>query len=352
MIFSEEDRSQLQQVCPEGLRILSARSLRGSLNPGLPLALQWSWSRELAGLIEQEHRAEPFDAAVVSHSYAFEYSDPLAGVPRIIDAQNIESRLYHQFARLSRGERSLNRRLAGRAGLGFLGAAHTARAIAAVEERAWRQASAILSVSHEELHRIAALVGPDRTLYAPNCPSEAMPSPDHPAGADGRVRTVSFASSLDYMPNIDAVVLLVDQIAPRVWSMVPEAKLVVAGRRPTRRLVRFCTRAGVEVVPEPPNMADVIRGSVFASPIRLVAGTRMKILDARAAHLPVVTTSLALEGLDLADDPGIAVHDDWDGFSRSLVDFLDRRPVMSRPARGPSWSDSFRPLAEALERLL
>ncbi|HEX2149087.1 MAG TPA: glycosyltransferase, partial [Actinomycetota bacterium] len=93
-----------------------------------------------------------------------------------------------------------------------------------------------------------------------------------------------------------------------------------------------------------------IAGTVMACPVRLIAGTRLKILDARDLGLPVVTTSLAAEGLDLEDDPGVLVRDDPGGLAQGLAEFLEAKSWT--PARkSSSWGNSLGPVVDAVRKL-
>lgn len=344
--FGDEDERLLPGIAPEGVEILTGRPVRGRLTRRLPLSLQWSWSAELAGKIVQAHRANPFRLAVVSHSYAFHYTDELGNVPRMVDAQNVESRVYEQYSRLPRDDRAKIRRLAGTSGKGFIGASYSASRIAALEHEVWNTADLVVCVSAEEQAEISAAAPETLTILAPNCPS--LPAGGPPRAA--RSSTVSFSGSLNYLPNIDAVICLADQVAPRVRALVPDVRFLVAGAQPSSRLVEYCEDHGLEVVPNPADMAEVIAGTVMACPVRLIAGTRLKILDARDLGIPVVTTSLATEGLPVADDPGVLVRDDPDGLARGLAEFLEAESWP--PAQKSSgWRESLTPVVEAVRNL-
>ena len=340
--FGDEDERLLPEIVPEGVEILCGRPVRGRLTRKLPLSLQWSWSAELAGKIRRAHDENPFHLALVSHTYAFHYTDDLGKLPRMVDAQNVESRVYEQYSRLPAADRAKIRRLAGTAGKGFIGAARSAAHIAGLEHGVWRAADTVACVSAEEQAEISAAAPGTPTILAPNCPS--VPAGGPPRAA--RRSAVSFSGSLNYLPNIDAVTSLAEQVAPRLRAIVPDVRIVVAGAQPSPRLVSYCNDHGLDVVPNPPDMAEVIAGTVMACPVRLIAGTRLKILDARDLGIPVVTTSLAAEGLQIAGDPGVVVRDDPDGLAQGLAGFLEAGS-WPPPRKSPGWQESLGPLVEA-----
>lgn len=341
--FGDDDERLLPQIVPDGIQILTGRPVRGRLTRKLPLSLQWSWSAELAGKIRRAHAEDPFSLAVVSHTYAFHYTEELGDLPKVVDAQNVESRVYEQYSRLPPADRAKIRRLAGTAGKGFIGAARSASQIAALEHRVWQAADLVVCVSTKEQAEISAAAPGTRTILAPNCPSTPTETPPRSA----RSSTVSFSGSLNYLPNIDAVISLAEQVAPRLRALVPEVRLVVAGAQPSPRLVSYCSEHGLEVVANPPDMAEVIAGTVMACPVRLIAGTRLKILDARDLGIPVVSTSLAAEGLPVADDPGVLVRDDPEGLANGLAEFLGAGS-WPPPQKSPGWQDALAPVIEAV----
>jgi hypothetical protein len=75
----------------------------------------------------------PFQLAMISHTYAFHHAAVVGSIPRVVDAQNVESRVYAQYSRLPRPEQAKIRRLAGTSGKEFLGAGYSASRIAALE---------------------------------------------------------------------------------------------------------------------------------------------------------------------------------------------------------------------------
>ena len=88
----------------------------------------------------------------------------------------------------------------------------------------------------------------------------------------------------------------------------------------------------------------------MACPVRLIAGTRLKILDARDLGIPVVTTSLAAEGLQVVGDPGVVVRDDPDGMAQALAGFLEADP-WPPPRKSPAWQESLGPVMDAVRSL-
>jgi glycosyltransferase involved in cell wall biosynthesis len=148
-------------------------------------------------------------------------------------------------------------------------------------------------------------------------------------------------------PNQAALRRLLDH-----WSLVrdevPGARLLVAGRGQTEAI----GVEGVEVLGEVAQARDALsRAAVLAFPCPPTSGPKMKVLDALAWGLPVVTTHAGVEGIKLA--PGtVAVADD-DAFFSTLVEVLrdpQRRALMAKAGRADVLA-SHRPEQAAAARL-
>jgi glycosyltransferase involved in cell wall biosynthesis len=118
---------------------------------------------------------------------------------------------------------------------------------------------------------------------------------------------------------------------PEVVRRVPEARLLLAGRG----LQRDVARPGVEPVGEVAHGRDALaRAAVFAFPCPPTSGPKMKVLDALAHGVPVVTTPAGIEGLHGVTD-AVAVAGRAD-FATRLADLLldpDRRATMAAAGR-------------------
>ena len=99
----------------------------------------------------------------------------------------------------------------------------------------------------------------------------------------------------------DALNLLLDTIFPAVRTAIPSATLDVVGRNPPRALARRIAEIpGVALHANVPDVRPFLAGSgVMAVPLRVGGGSRLKILEALATALPVVSTRVGAEGLEL-----------------------------------------------------
>ena len=130
---------------------------------------------------------------------------------------------------------------------------------------------------------------------------------------------VLFFGNYAHAPNVDAARWLAAEIMPRVWKRIPGVPLTLAGADPTPALKRLASplvRVPGFVDDLEPELAS---HRVFAAPLRYGAGLKGKILQAMAAGIPVVTTTVGAEGI-LENPDEMIVADDAQTFAAAVAD--------------------------------
>ncbi|MCZ2147300.1 MAG: glycosyltransferase [Bryobacterales bacterium] len=122
-----------------------------------------------------------------------------------------------------------------------------------------------------------------------------------------------YVGSMDYHANIDAVLYFAAEVWPLVRTRHAGLRFVIAGSRPTPEVRRLANLPGITVTGTVEDVRPYYHKALaMVAPLRIGGGTRLKILEAMAAGVPVVSTSLGAEGLNLepetdflpADSPG------------------------------------------------
>lgn len=150
-----------------------------------------------------------------------------------------------------------------------------------------------------------------------------------------KAEVILFLGSLDWRPNLDAVRLLLDDIFPLVRKAEPSARLCVVGRNPPDWLRQRVAQAPhVELHANVPDVRPYLAESgVLAVPLRIGGGSRLKILEALACGLPVVSTRIGAEGLDLQPDRDLVVVERMEDMAAALVESIRSPERVRRMAR-------------------
>lgn len=143
-----------------------------------------------------------------------------------------------------------------------------------------------------------------------------------------------FVGSMDWMPNIEGITWFVREILPRIRKKRTETSLAIVGRKPSREVSQFAEAdARIQVTGTVPDVRPYMWGSAISIvPLRVGGGTRLKIYEAMAAKIPVISTSIGAEGLDFTDGKNLVIADDSQSFAERCLELLDDRDQRSRLA--------------------
>jgi glycosyltransferase involved in cell wall biosynthesis len=142
----------------------------------------------------------------------------------------------------------------------------------------------------------------------------------------GDAQIVIFVGNMKYLPNSEAVELLSSSIAPKVLEQVQNVRFVVVGK--TSGIVRPSNLTFTGVVDSVPEVLAV--SDVAVAPLLHGSGTRLKILEYFSCSLPVVSTSVGAEGLEVKNGTDIIIEDDFDRFSSAVINLLKDKSLRHR----------------------
>ena len=134
-----------------------------------------------------------------------------------------------------------------------------------------------------------------------------------------------FLGSMDWMPNIDGMQWFAGEVLPLIRKRLPDCSVAIVGRRPGTKIRQLAERDNhIEVTGTVPDVRPYLwRGAVSIVPLRIGGGTRLKIYEAMAAKIPVVSTTVGAEGLDIRRGENILIADSPQDFADGCIEMLE-----------------------------
>lgn len=125
-------------------------------------------------------------------------------------------------------------------------------------------------------------------------------------------------------PNIDGIHWFLEAVYPHIRTCRPQVMFDVVGSRPPESLTRLSAPAhGLNVTGYVPDTRPYLQqAGVYVVPLRAGGGMRVKILEALAHGMPLVTTSLGCEGIALRHGEHALIADDPRDFAQAVLSLL------------------------------
>lgn len=287
--------------------------LRTLPNPA-PVTLSKYWNRSIASFVSQWDRENPRGVIHADHLHMGQYLPLASRAFRVMDEHNVESRILERLAEHNRG----------RPWGPYLNI--QARRMARREARLAGEVDLVLAVSDGDAKGLSAMAPHTHVEVIPNGVDLEYFAP--PRVYRPNMNRLVFTGSMDWLPNSDAMIWFVAEILPRLDLRPPRDgpwKMDIVGQSPPPA-VRALASARVRVTGLVEDVRPFVNeAGIFVAPIRIGGGSRLKLLEAFAAGIPVVSTTIGCEGLEVENQRHLLIADEPDAFA-DAVDRLARQP--------------------------
>ncbi|RRS03990.1 glycosyltransferase [Aquabacterium soli] len=225
------------------------------------------------------------------------------------------------------------------------------------ERRVLSQASAVAAVTDADARTMERLSGGQPVgVVANGVDTRAFSQVEPAVGSD----KVLFVGNYEYAPNVDAIEWALTEVFPRLWRQRPGARFIVCGHAMPEAWRHRFTDARIEWRGYVPHLAEVqAEAAAFLAPLRFGGGSKLKVLEALAAGLPLVSTPEGVSGLGVVDGVHAHLGGTADGLAEALAAVMgqpDRARALGEAGREHvaarfDWSASVAQLESLYERL-
>ncbi|MBN2993533.1 glycosyltransferase family 4 protein [Pseudomonas cedrina subsp. fulgida] len=231
---------------------------------------------------------EPWDVVQIEHSYSFQpYEAALARKSQafVLTEHNVESALgAATYDRLPNWALPFIR--------------YDQWRYARWERRVMRQADHVVAVTQSDAQVLATIAGKPVSVVVNGVDCDHFAA----ARSDPSTHRVLFLGNYEYAPNVDAIEWALDEILPKVWERCPQARMSVCGFGMPASWRERWQDPRIEWQGFVPDLLTLqSSSSVFLAPLRHGGGSKLKVLEALAAGLPLASTEQGVSGLDLVE---------------------------------------------------
>ena len=244
------------------------------------------------------------------------------GCPVIFDAHNVEATLRTDMQQASSGRGGWGSRL-------------NAWSVRNIERALVRQSEQVWACSTKDAQEIETLYSPSPDVeVAPNTlDASSYSGVREGRGGDGEAPILLFIGAFGYPPNRRAAHHLLDEIFPRVQRQHPNVRLRLVGGSPSEHMREWGAEQAITVT----GFVDDIRSHLAASDIAVIplmegSGTRLKIIEAFASKLPVVSTPKGVEGLEVEHGIHALIAEVPDGIASHVSRLIEQPTLRSEMA--------------------
>jgi len=220
----------------------------------------------------------------------------------------------------------------------------------------WRNCTKLIVMSEDDKQFIKPFIpNPEKIEVVSNgVDAKWFAQKDKKLSADPTILSVG---TFKWLPNVEAVSFLIEQVWPKIKRSLPQSKLWVVGNAPTKQVLSYQHRdPSITVTGGIPDIRDAFNGAhVLVAPVFSGKGTRYKILEAMASQTPIVATEIAVEGLNVEDGVHVLTSNTAAGLAKKTIMLL-KQPALQKKlaANGKAFVTKhydWDPISQKLDRI-
>jgi hypothetical protein len=286
---------------------LAARSLRNAARLARSMPPLVDRFSGFQSRIAESVAACRYSVGIVEHFWCAPYWEQLAPVcgRTVLNLHNVESSLHARCAKTESGPARFAHRMFQAASLDL--------------ERQWLpRYSQVLTASETDACLVRSIAPSVHAVVYPN----AIPLPAPPPAPD-EAEVIVFSGNMEYHPNRTAVRFFRREVWPLLRAQHPALLWRLVGKNPLAIKEFTSGDPRIEVLgPVDDAVREIARARIAVVPLLAGSGTRLKILEAWAAGVPVVSTAIGAEGLPVRDGEHLLIADSPSAFAACVSRLL------------------------------
>lgn len=202
------------------------------------------------------------------------------------------------------------------------------RRLARFEGTVCKTVDHVIAVSDADAEAFRRLVPGLRVSVVPNgIHVQEYARPAAPEQIELGANALLFTGTMNYRPNVDAMLWFAKHVLPTIKAKVGDARLFVVGNKPHDKLDALRARQDIEITGFVQDVRPFLyNAAVYIAPLRMGSGTRLKLLQAMAAGCAIVSTHVGALGLDVQSGNELLLADEAASFADAVVSLL-RNPT-------------------------
>jgi polysaccharide biosynthesis protein PslH len=270
-------------------------------------------AKELRELV----KGESYDVIVCDFQIAAGVIPWDLSIPKLLFTHNVESTIWKRHYQVAKNP------------LWKLLSWREWRAMERAETQYLQKADFVIAVSNADREVFARIIPPDKLGVIPTGVDIDYFQPSTDIEQEN---AIVFTGSMDWLPNEDGIFYFIQEILPRISQAMSGVKLIVVGRKPSRRLQALAAEnARVQLTGWVDDVRPYLaKGTVCIVPLRVGSGTRLKIFEAMSMAKAVVSTTIGAEGLPVTNGQDVLLEDSPEDFAKSVVMILQDKSLRRR----------------------
>src|SRR3989344_1824887 len=315
-----------------------------------PFLVIRNWAKGEKDEIDKEINREKFDLIHAETFYIMPHI-PQTSIPILLVEQTIEYRVYQHYVNNLRFK--------------FLKPLFYFDIIKLKfwEKTFWKRANVVGAVSDQDKKNMRALLPNLKIEIIPNAAGEDL---FNSYTESKKIKPVFlYQGNFSWLQNIEAAQILARKVFPKIKEQIPEAICVIAGQNARSKIGPLEKISGVQVIDIDPSSTKKVqeifkKAAIFLAPIEGPGGTRLKILAAMAAGLPVISSPTGVAGLDVKHNKNVIIAKNAEEFAVAATELLKNNKKYTAIRRNArklienkySWNTISKKLEKIYEKLI